>query len=77
MSVRYDKLVTVLKGRLPDERLDTLGRAVAFIVRLRAVRASAFLRSVVMSRFEAGRPGFEQARQLFVRLSGSSIWRRR
>ena len=47
MSLRYDKLVTVLKGRLPDEHLDSLGRAVAFIVRLREVRASAFVWSVV------------------------------
>lgn len=76
MSVRYDKLVTVLKGRLQDDHLDTLGRAVAFIVRLRAVRASAFVWSVVMSRFGAGRPGFEQARQWYERLTGVSIWRR-
>lgn len=76
MSVSYDRLVSVLKGRLPDEHLDALGRAVAFIVRLRAVRASAFVWSVVMSRFGVGRPGFEQARQWYLRLDGGSIWRR-
>lgn len=76
MSVRYDKLVAVLKGRLPDEQLDALGRTVAFIVRLRAIRASAFVWSVVMSRFVPGRPGFEQARQWHERLTGTSIWRR-
>lgn len=76
MSVSYDKLVAVLKGRLSDEQLDALGRTVAFIVRLRAVRASAFVWSVVMSRFVPGAPGFEQARRWFVRLTGTSIWRR-
>lgn len=76
MSVSYDKLAAVLKGRLPDAHLDAVGRAVAFIVRLRAIRASAFVWSVVMSRFAPGRPGFEQARQWYCRMTGSSIQRR-
>jgi putative transposase len=76
MSVRYDKLVSALKGRLPEAHLDALGRTVEFIVRLRAVRASAFVWSVVLSRLTAGRPGFERARQLYCQLTRSSIWRR-
>jgi hypothetical protein len=76
MSVRYDKLVPALKTLLPDDRLTFLGRAVAFIRRLREIEASVFVWSVVLSRFGSGRPAFEQARQWYERLGGASIWRR-
>jgi hypothetical protein len=76
MSVRYDKLVPALKTLLPDDRLTFLGRAVAFIRRLREIEASHFVWSVVLSRFGSGRPAFEQARQWYERLGGASIWRR-
>jgi hypothetical protein len=76
MSVRYDKLAAVLKSRLRDDAVDALGRTVEFIVRLREVRASAFVWSVIMSRFEHGRPGFELARQCYRRLTASPIHRR-
>ena len=54
MSERYDKLVPALKSLLPPDRLDVLGRSVRFIQRLRAVRASLFVWSVVLSRFGSG-----------------------
>ncbi len=76
MSVRYDKLVPALKALLPDERLNALGRAVAFIRRLREVRANVFVWSVVLSRFGGGRPAFEQARQWYHRLAGAEFWPR-
>ena len=76
MSVRYDKLVPALKTLLPDDTLSFLGRAVAFIRRLREIEASVFVWSVVLSRFGSGRPAFEQARQWYERLGGASIWRR-
>jgi hypothetical protein len=76
MSVRYDKLVPALKTLLPDETLSFLGRAVAFIRRLREIESSTFVWSVVLSRFGSGRPAFEQARQWYERLGGASIWRR-
>jgi hypothetical protein len=76
MSVRYDKLIPALKSLLPDEKLNPLGRAVAFIRRLREIRASAFVWSVVLSRFGSGQPAFEQARQWYFRLTGSQIWPR-
>ena len=76
MSVRYDKLVPALKTLLPDDTLSFLGRAVAFIRRLREIEASIFVWSVVLSRFGSGRPAFEQARQWYERLGGRSIWRR-
>jgi hypothetical protein len=76
MSVRYDKLVPALKALLPDERLNFLGRAVAFIRRLREIQASLFVWSVVLSRFGSGRPAFEQARQWYKRLGGIEIWPR-
>jgi hypothetical protein len=74
MSVRYDKLFPALKSLLPEEELNLLGRAVAFIRRLREIRASAFVWSVVLSRFGSGRPAFEQARQWYFRFTGSEIW---
>ena len=76
MPVRYDKLVPALKTLLPDDTLSLLGRAVAFIRRLREIEASVFVRSVVLSRFGSGRPAFEQARQWYERLGGTAIWRR-
>jgi Transposase DDE domain len=76
MSVRYDRLVPSLKTLLPEDTLSWLGRAVAFIRRLREIEASLFVWSVVLSRFGSGRPAFEQARQWYERLGGASIWRR-
>jgi putative transposase len=76
MPVRYDKLVPTLKTVLCDDTLSSLGRAVAFIRRLREIQAGPFVWSVVLSRFGSGRPGFEQARQWYQRLCGSRIWRR-
>lgn len=76
MPASYDKLIGALKSRLPDASVDALGRTVAFIRRLREIRASMFVWSVVMSRFGHGRPAFEQARQWYERLTGRSIWRR-
>lgn len=76
MSVHYDKLVPALKSLLPDEKLNRLGRAVAFIRRLREIQASVFVWSVVLSRFGSGRPAFEQARQWYFRLAGSEFWPR-
>lgn len=76
MSARYDKHASALKRVLPDDTLDRLGRMVAFIRRLRALRASLFVWSVVMSRFGHGWPGFEQARQWYERLGGAAKWRR-
>jgi hypothetical protein len=76
MSVDYDKLVPALKTLLPDEQLNALGRLVAFIRRLREVQAGVFVWSVVLSRFGSGRPAFEQARQWYARLAGSTLWPR-
>lgn len=76
MSVRYDKLVPALKALLPEDRLGALGRTVAFIRRLREIRASVFVWSVVLSRFGDGRPAFEQARQWYRRLAGADFWPR-
>ena len=76
MSVRYDKLVRALKAVLPEETLSALGRAVAFIRRLREIRASIFVWSVVLSRFGSGLPAFEQARQWYRRLGGTEFWPR-
>lgn len=73
MPVRYDSLVPALKSLLPDESLDALGRAVAFIRRLREIRASVFVWSLVLSRFGSGRPAFEQARQWYRRLGGAEL----
>lgn len=70
MSERYDKLVPALKSLLPPDRLDVLGRSVRFIQRLRAVRASLFVWSVVLSRFGSGTPGFEQARRWYRKIAG-------
>ena len=48
MQVRYDELTAALNRRLPAERLEVLGRATAFIRRLRQVSASGFVWSVVL-----------------------------
>jgi IS4 transposase len=73
MSMRYDRLVPALKALLPDDTLGVIGRAVAFIRRLREIHASVFVWSVVLSRFGAGRPAFEQARQWYRRLSVATL----
>lgn len=70
MPAAYDSLVPCLKHLLPDRLLDGLGRDVGFIRRLRAIRASLFVWSVVLSRFSSGRPGFSQARNWYERLCG-------
>jgi hypothetical protein len=76
MQVEYDKLLPALKRLLPSERLALLGSTTRFIRRLRAVSASMFVWSVVLSRFGQGIPGFDQARQWFQQLSQTSIWPR-
>ena len=73
MSARYDRFVPALKALLPAAPLALLGRAVSFIRRLREIQASAFVWSVVMSRFSSGRPGFEQARQWYLRMTGGTL----
>ena len=76
MKVDYDALEPALKRLLPSEKIDNMGRAMAFIRRLRAINASAFVWSMVLSRFGHGVPGFEQARQWYRRLTGTWIWPR-
>ncbi len=76
MRVDYATLIPALKHLLPEEDLDDLGRAVAFIKRLREVTASWFVWAVVLSRFGYGRPGFEQARDWYTTLTGITVWPR-
>lgn len=76
MSVRYDELLPALKRLLPQARIDLVGRSVAFIRRLRQVSASDFVWAVVLSRFGSSRPGFEQARQWYARLTDTLLWPR-
>lgn len=76
MAAQYDALIPALKNLVPARRLAYLGRAVGFIKRLRAIRASAFVWATVLSRFEPQRPGFSQARRWYKRLSGRSFWPR-
>jgi len=76
MKTDYDALVPALKCLLPSERIDGIGRAIAFIRRLRQISASAFVWSIVLSRFGHCVPGFEQARQWYQRLTGKWIWPR-
>lgn len=76
MPADHNKLVPALKSLLPETELNLLGRAVAFIRRLREIRASVFVWSVVLSRFGDGRPAFEQARQWYRRLGGLEVWPR-
>ena len=76
MAIAYDKLVPSLKNLLPAPTLDLLGRTIAFIRRLRELRASLFVWSVVLSRFSTGRPGFEEARRWYERLGGGRLFPR-
>jgi len=76
MATAYNTLIPALKKRLPEDMLDILGRAVAFVRRLREIRASLFVWCVVLSRFAQGRPGFEEARRWYERLGGSRLWPR-
>jgi hypothetical protein len=76
MAIAYDSLVQNLKKRLPEDALNALGRAVAFVRRLREIRASLFVWCVVLSRFGQGRPGFEEARRWYERLGGRVVWPR-
>lgn len=76
MRTDYDKLIPSLKKLLPARRLNLLGRSVSFIRRLREITASAFVWSVILSRFGSGRPGFEQARQWHKRLTRKVVWPR-
>ena len=55
MAVRYDKLVPALKRLLDEDRIDVIGRSVAFIRRLRQLSACSFVWAVVLSRFGSGR----------------------
>jgi hypothetical protein len=73
MRSSYDELIPALKKLLPATTLGAVARAISFIRRLRRVRASVFVWAVVMSRFGHGRPGFEQARQWYRRLSGKTL----
>lgn len=72
----YDGLAAALKERLPSTSLEELGRATSFIQRMRTVSAASFVWATVLSRFAGGVPGFDQARQLFMRLTGRRIWQR-
>ncbi len=76
MAVAYEKLMPALKELLPEPALDDLGRSVAFIKRLRSVIASWFVWAVVLSRFGHGQPGFEQARDWYTTLTGTTLWPR-
>lgn len=73
MRPSYDELIPALKKLLPATTLGAVARAITFIRRLRRVRASVFVWAVVMSRFGHGRPGFEQARQWYRRLTGKAL----
>jgi hypothetical protein len=76
MKESYDRLVPALKRRLPAAMLERHGRVTEFIRRLRTVGAADFVWAVVLSRFAGGLPAFEQARQIFERMSGERIWPR-
>jgi hypothetical protein len=73
MRSSYDELVPALKKMLPVESLALVARSISFIRRVRELQASVFVWAVVMSRFGHGRPGFEQARQWYRRLSGKLL----
>jgi Transposase DDE domain len=73
MPETYDTLIPALKEMLPARTLGLLGRTVAFIRRLRELRAGMFLWAVVLSRFSQGWPGFEEARRWYQRLSGKLL----
>lgn len=76
MNAGYDRLLPALKRTLPSDFLGVTARAVGFVRRLRAITPTHFVWAVVLSRFGAGRPAFEQARQWLLRLSGASIFPR-
>lgn len=76
MKASYDQLVPALKSRLPAALLEAHGRVTTFIRRLRTVGAADFVWSIVLSRFSPGLPAFEQARQIFQRMSRTGIWPR-
>lgn len=76
MKATYDQLVPALKGRLPAAVLEAHGRVTQFIRRLRTIGAADFVWAVVLSRFRGGAPAFDQARQIFQKLSGERIWPR-
>jgi len=74
MNNNYDKFRSALKRVFPLEEITALGGESGFIRRERVVGASSFLWALAMSRFGHERPGFEQARQRFIELSGSNIY---
>lgn len=76
MKTSYDQLVPALKSRLPAAMLEAQGRVTQFIRRMRTVGAADFVWSVILSRFATGLPAFEQARQIFQRMSRTEIWPR-
>jgi putative transposase len=76
MADSYDKLAVALKKQLPRAFLEALGRSTGFIQRLRTVSAPDFVWAVVLSRFSAGAPGFDQARHLFRQMTATDIWPR-
>lgn len=73
MRKDYDELVPALKEMLDERELASLGADTRFIKRLRNVTAHAFVWATVLSRFASGTPGFEAARQWFMRLTGQHI----
>lgn len=73
MALAYDALIPALKQLLPAQSLGVLARAVLFIRRMRALRAGQFLWAVVLSRFAAGWPAFEEARRWYERLTGTLL----
>lgn len=73
MRSNYDELIPALKKLLPATSLKSVARAILFIRRLRELQANLFVWAVIMSRFGQGRPGFEQARQCYERLSGKLL----
>ena len=73
MRSNYAELIPALKRMLPADSLALVARTISFIRRLRELQASVFVWAVVMSRFGHGRPGFEQARQWYRRLSGKML----
>lgn len=76
MPKDYNELVPALKEMLDEEELASLGEDTRFIKRLRSVTAHAFVWATVLSRFAMGTPGFEAARQWFMRLTGQHIYPR-
>lgn len=73
MPKDYNELVPALKEMLDEQVLASLGEDTRFIKRLRNVTAQGFVWATVLSRFALGTPGFEAARQWFMRLTGQHI----